>query len=104
MLYGSSGEPKRRQVGKGSKSCKKKIPIILLAAAIAVGGGIAIAARDTSADKSPNTPAAPPVPVAEVITRTIVPMAEFSGYLAAPKTVELRSRVGGAICRIPDDC
>lgn len=82
----------------------KKIPIILLAAAIAVGGGIAIAARDTSADKSPNTPAAPPVPVAEVITRTIVPMAEFSGYLAAPKTVELRSRVGGAICRIPDDC
>ena len=40
---------------------------------------------------------APQVPVAEVITRTVAPSAEYTGFLAAPKTVELRSRVGGAV-------
>lgn len=39
----------------------------------------------------------PQVPVAEVIIRTITPTAEFTGFLAAPKSVELRSRVSGAI-------
>ncbi len=38
-----------------------------------------------------------PVPVAEVLSRQIVPSAEFTGSLAAPKTVELRPRVGGTI-------
>ncbi|HHA2488628.1 TPA: efflux RND transporter periplasmic adaptor subunit, partial [Stenotrophomonas maltophilia] len=33
----------------------------------------------------------------EVITRTVAPSAEYTGFLAAPKTVELRSRVGGAV-------
>jgi len=40
---------------------------------------------------------APQVPVAEAITRTITPSTEFTGFLAAPKVVELRSRVGGAV-------
>ncbi|WP_304413500.1 efflux RND transporter periplasmic adaptor subunit [Achromobacter sp. RTa] len=40
---------------------------------------------------------APQVPVAEVIERTISPSSDFTGFLAAPETVELRSRVSGAI-------
>ena len=40
---------------------------------------------------------APQVPVARVLSRQIVPSAEFTGSLAAPKTVELRPRVGGTI-------
>ncbi|OAT51955.1 efflux RND transporter periplasmic adaptor subunit [Providencia heimbachae] len=39
----------------------------------------------------------PKVPVAEVIQKNITPSAEFTGYLASPKTVDLRSRVGGRI-------
>ncbi|WP_306425662.1 efflux RND transporter periplasmic adaptor subunit [Achromobacter xylosoxidans] len=40
---------------------------------------------------------APQVPVAEVIQRVIAPSTDFTGYLAAPETVELRSRVSGAV-------
>ncbi|QIG47436.1 efflux RND transporter periplasmic adaptor subunit [Nordella sp. HKS 07] len=45
-------------------------------------------------------PAAPPppqVPVAEVVTREVAPWSEFTGYVAAVGSVELRPRVGGAI-------
>lgn len=78
-----------------------------MAGVIAVAGGIAFAAREISRDESKATaspevapatvPMAPQVPVAEVIQRTIAPSTEFTGFLAAPKTVELRSRVGGTI-------
>lgn len=40
---------------------------------------------------------APQVPVAEVIQRVIAPSTDFTGYLAAPESVELRSRVSGAV-------
>ena len=41
--------------------------------------------------------AAPQVPVAEVITRELAPSAEFTGFVAATRSVELRPRVGGSI-------
>lgn len=45
-------------------------------------------------------PSAPQVPVAQVIVRDIAPAAEFSGALAAPKSVELRPRVSGQIVAV----
>lgn len=80
----------------------KSIRIVVVAGVIAAVGGIAIASRDAN-DKgnaaAPPTgaPMAPQVPVAEVITRTVAPSAEYTGFLAAPKAVDLRSRVGGAV-------
>ncbi|WP_338615380.1 efflux RND transporter periplasmic adaptor subunit [Pigmentiphaga sp. CHJ604] len=86
---------------------RRKFKIAVVASAIAVAGGIAFAASDASKDggkaaASPKeapagAPAAPQVPVAEVIRRSIAPSTEFTGFLAAPKTVELRSRVGGTV-------
>lgn len=77
---------------------RKRIRIFVVAGVIAAVGGIAFASREASKDESKaSTPAAPQVPVAEVIVRTVTPSAEFTGFLAAPKTVELRSRVGGSI-------
>ncbi|EML7990076.1 efflux RND transporter periplasmic adaptor subunit [Stenotrophomonas maltophilia] len=81
---------------------RKKIRIVVVAGLIAAVGGIAIAARDAkdeskAAAPPADAPMAPQVPVAEVITRTVAPSAEYTGFLAAPKTVELRSRVGGAV-------
>ncbi|MBB6466345.1 gold/copper resistance efflux system membrane fusion protein [Aminobacter lissarensis] len=43
------------------------------------------------------TPPPPQVPVAEVVTRELAPSSEFTGVVAAARTVELRSRVGGTI-------
>ena len=73
----------------------KKIRIILVASVIAAVGGIAVAARDGKDESKPaappaGAPMAPQVPVAEAITRTITPSTEFTGFLAAPKVVELR--------------
>lgn len=42
-------------------------------------------------------PPPPQVPVAEVVTRELAPSSEFTGVVAAARTVELRSRVGGTI-------
>ena len=82
----------------------KKIRIILVASVIAAVGGIAVAARDGKDESKPaappaGAPMAPQVPVAEAITRTITPSTEFTGFVAAPKVVELRSRVGGPSTR-----
>ncbi|WP_319799322.1 efflux RND transporter periplasmic adaptor subunit [Halomonas sp. NyZ770] len=81
---------------------QKKIGVILLAVAIVAGVGIAVVSRNASNNEGPAAGGppgamAPRVPVAEVIVRTMTPTVEFTGYLAAPETVELRSRVGGAI-------
>ncbi|WYX63156.1 efflux RND transporter periplasmic adaptor subunit [Achromobacter xylosoxidans] len=74
----------------------------MVASAIAMAAGLAYATGETpqqegKADTSAPAPAGPSVPVAEVITRVIAPSAEFTGFLAAPRTVELRSRVGGTV-------
>lgn len=50
-----------------------------------------------SGDTNQAAPAPPQVPVAEVVTRVLAPSSEFTGVVAAAKTVELRSRVGGTI-------
>ncbi|EYS92817.1 transporter [Cupriavidus sp. SK-4] len=81
---------------------RRKLRIVVVAGVIAAVGGIAFASRDASKDEGKATPPAgspmaPQVPVAKVITRMIAPSTEFTGFLAAPKTVELRSRVGGAV-------
>jgi gold/copper resistance efflux system membrane fusion protein len=39
----------------------------------------------------------PQVPVAEVVTRVIARSSEFTGVVAAAKTVELRARIGGTL-------
>lgn len=82
---------------------RQKFRITLVAGIIVATAGIAYAARDATKDEggaaapAAGAPVAPEVPVAEVITRAIAPSTEFTGFLAAPHTVELRSRVGGAI-------
>ncbi|XUX13601.1 efflux RND transporter periplasmic adaptor subunit (plasmid) [Aminobacter sp. BA135] len=42
-------------------------------------------------------PPPPQVPVADVVTRVLAPSSEFTGVIAAARTVELRPRVGGVI-------
>lgn len=77
---------------------RKRIRIAALAGAIAAMAGIALASREAAQQAAQaGEPAGPQVPVAEVITRTVTPSAEFTGFFAAPRTVQLRSRVGGAV-------
>lgn len=56
----------------------------------------ALSSGETS-KTAPMTPPLPQVPVAEVITRVIARSSEFTGVVAAAKTVELRPRVGGML-------
>lgn len=65
-----------------------------------VGDVLAIASSHDAELEGAGPPAAPPppqVPVAEVVTRELAPWSEFTGYVAAVGSVELRPRVGGAI-------
>lgn len=75
------------------------------AAVIAVGGllvagGLVFVLQKPGAPPAAAAPGAPTVPVAQVITREVAPAAEFTGNLASPKTVELRSQVSGPIQRV----
>lgn len=85
---------------------------LFLATAIITGGGLAYIYQDELASyldgtrglpvdqtgaAAPASPPPPQVPVAQVITREVAPSAEFTGYVAAVDSVELRPRVGGAI-------
>ncbi|ARP79298.1 efflux transporter periplasmic adaptor subunit [Bordetella genomosp. 6] len=78
---------------------RRKIKIAVMAGTVAVVAAIAFAAGETpeSAGRAAGAPAPPRVPVAEVVVRGVAPSAGFTGFLAAPRTVELRSRVGGAV-------
>jgi len=77
---------------------RRKFKIAVLAGVIAAAGTIAFVPREVSGNEGKaSAPAAPQVPVAEVVVRTISPSTYFTGFLAAPKSVELRSRVGGAV-------
>ncbi|EOW2682169.1 efflux RND transporter periplasmic adaptor subunit [Enterobacter hormaechei] len=72
--------------------------VMAVAVAITASTSVAVAKEDGSGKTSTaQIPAGPQVPVAEVISRNIIPSAEFTGSLAAIKTVELRPRVGGTI-------
>ncbi|WHQ45318.1 efflux RND transporter periplasmic adaptor subunit [Alcaligenes faecalis] len=77
-----------------------------LAASAIAAVGTAYAARDGSDHKdkaaepppeAASAPAGPSVPVAQVLERSILPSTDFTGFLAAPQSVELRSRVSGAV-------
>lgn len=76
-------------------------PIIpfALAAAMTIGGGLAWhqAGRSAPADEPIAEPPPMPVPVAQVAVRDLAETAEFTGFLAAARAVELRPRVGGMI-------
>ncbi|OTL18507.1 efflux RND transporter periplasmic adaptor subunit [Acinetobacter pittii] len=80
---------------------KKQITVIAVAVGVAISGGLLYTA--TNKPDAPNSQAAaaqmpvPQVPVAEVITRELNPTAEYTGYLSAPQSVEIKSRVGGVI-------
>ncbi|KQU64036.1 transporter [Aminobacter sp. DSM 101952] len=52
-----------------------------------------------SGEANPAAPVPPPpqVPVAEVVTRVLAPSSQFTGVVAAARTVELRPRIGGVI-------
>lgn len=77
-----------------------------LAASAIAALGTAYAAGDGSDHKdkaaeppseAASAPAGPSVPVAQVLERSILPSTDFTGFLAAPQSVELRSRVSGAV-------
>ncbi|WP_442957135.1 efflux RND transporter periplasmic adaptor subunit [Phreatobacter sp. AB_2022a] len=82
---------------------------VVLAAAVALGLGAALlhfkampasasrAWASGGADAAAAAPPPPRVPVAEVVTRVIAASQELTGVVAAVRTVELRSRIGGAI-------
>lgn len=76
---------------------------LALAAAVAAGGGFAWhesgrpAQADTPADAPAAGPPPMPVPVASVLVREMAETAEFTGFLHAARSVELRPRVGGMI-------
>lgn len=78
---------------------KMKVGILLMAVAVTANTEVVLANDDESETqkKTANAPAGPQVPVAVAVSRNIIPSAEFTGSLAAIKTVELRPRVGGAI-------
>lgn len=94
----------------------KKTTILLVASAVIAGSTLALTHRaelasyaghildlassaagfEATAEPAAMMPA-PQVPVAQVVTRDLASSAEFTGYLAATKTVELRARVGGEV-------
>ncbi len=61
------------------------------------GGGLIYAVQQAPAESAVAASAAPAAPVAQALGREIAPTAEFTGYLAAPETVELRPKAGGTI-------
>ncbi len=75
----------------------KKAAVVVIAGGVLLGGGLIYAFRDAPTPDAAAAPGAPTVPVAQAIARAIAPMAEFTGSLASPKTVELRPQVGGPI-------
>lgn len=82
---------------------KAKMIVVSIAVAAVISGGLIYNAQNqqskTQAQAATAAPA-PTVPVAEVITHELRPTAEYTGYLSAPQSVELRSRIGGVIERV----
>lgn len=82
---------------------RRTFKIMLIAGVIAASGGVIYMAGEALWDKDnavgppASAPPPPSVPVAKALSRTLAPTAEFTGFLAAPETVELRSRVGGTL-------
>lgn len=94
----------------------RKSSIFLFTLAAAGGGALfvylngvptAVSRALTSGETNQTTPTLPPppqVPVAQVVTQVIARSSEFTGVVAAAKTVELKARVGGMLeaVRVPE--
>lgn len=82
---------------------KKRMTAVAVAVVIAISGGLLYTAKNISDQPKQQASSAqmpiPQVPVAEVITQELNPTAEYTGYLSAPQSVEIKSRVGGVINR-----
>ena len=78
---------------------KGKMIVVSIAVAAVISGGLIYNAKDKQdiSNAPTATAPAPQVPVAEVITHELRPTVEYTGYLSAPQSVELRSRIGGLI-------
>ena len=80
---------------------KKRMTAVAVAVVIAISGGLLYTAKNISDQPKQQASSAqmpiPHVPVAEVITQELNPTAEYTGYLSAPQSVEIKSRVGGVI-------
>ena len=80
---------------------KKRMTAVAVAVVIAISGGLLYTAKNISDQPKQQASSAqmpiPQVPVAEVITQELNPTAEYTGYLSAPQSVEIKSRVGGVI-------
>lgn len=82
---------------------RRTFKIMLMAGVIAAIGGVIYMAGEALWDEGnavgppASAPPPPSVPVAKALSRTLAPTAEFTGFLAALETVELRSRVGGTL-------
>jgi len=74
----------------------KKAAVVATGCLLA-GGGLIYAVQQAPAESAVTASAAPAVPVAQALGREIAPTTEFTGYLAAPETVELRPKAGGTI-------
>lgn len=80
---------------------RSKSALLLASVALAIGG-LTSACSPSGGDQGAQAgaPAAPQVPVAQVVVRELAPSAEFNGSLSAPQSVELRPRVSGAIVSV----
>jgi multidrug efflux system membrane fusion protein len=74
--------------------------VVRIAAALASMGGAALAGCGHGGPAGRPPPAPPKVTVAHPELREIVDYDEFSGWLAAPETVEVRARVDGHIEKV----
>lgn len=74
----------------------KKAAVVVTGGLLA-GGSLIYAVQQAPAESAVAASAAPAVPVAQALGREIAPATEFTGYLAAPETVELRPKAGGTI-------
>ncbi len=75
---------------------KKRMTAVAVAVVIAISGGLLYTAKNISDQPKQQASSAqmpiPQVPVAEVITQELNPTAEYTGYLSAPQSVEIKSQ------------
>ena len=76
----------------------RKTILFSLLATFAIGISIwMFSGRASSETGSKNATLPPEVPVAEVLVRKVAPSLEYTGYIAAVESVEVRPRIGGYI-------
>jgi len=85
---------------------KKRMTAVAVAVVIAISGGLLYTAKNISDQPKQQASSAqmpiPQVPVAEVITQELNPTAEYTGYLSAPQSVEIKSLFLRAVMFVRD--